>query len=72
MDVKTLGPNSFHWCSAIGQEQWAQTEAQEVPSEYEEKLLYCESDRALEHAAQRGHGVSFLGDTQNPPGCDPV
>jgi len=28
--------------------QWAQTEAEEVPSEHEEELLHPEGDRALE------------------------
>ncbi|GAB0180325.1 klotho [Grus japonensis] len=36
------------------------------------KLFHCESDRALGQAAQRGCGVSFSGDTQYLPGCDPV
>ena len=40
--------------------QWAQTEAQEVPSEHEEELLHFEGDGALEQAAQGGCGVFFL------------
>ena len=51
--------------------QWAQTEAQEVPAECEEKFLYVGGDRALEQAAQRGCGFSS-GDTQDPPGWGPV
>lgn len=42
------------------------------PSEYKEKLLYCESDRALELASQRGCEVSFSGEIQNLPGHNPV
>jgi len=51
---------------------WAQTEAQEVPSEPEEELLPSEGDGALAQAARGGCGVSFSGDIQDPPGCGPV
>ncbi len=45
------------------QRQWAQTETQEVPSEHQETLFHSES----EEVAQRGGGVSILGDSQAPP-----
>jgi len=32
-------------------------------------FFYSKGDRALEHVAQRGFGVSFYGDIQDPSGC---
>jgi len=52
--------------------QWAQTEAQEVPSEHEEELLPSEFDGALEQVAQRGCGFPLSGDIQDPPGQGPM
>jgi len=52
--------------------QWAQTEAQEVPSEHEEELLHSEGDGALEQVAQGGCGVSLSGDIQDLPGQGPL
>lgn len=44
----------------------------EVLSEYDRKLVYCEGDRELNQASYKGCRFSFPGDTENPPGCNPV
>lgn len=56
---------------AQDKKQSAQTGTQEAPSEYEEKLLTSGLDRALEQGDKIGCGVSS-GNTQNPPGRNPV
>lgn len=52
--------------------QWVQTATLEASYKHEEEFLYCEGDRALDQAAQKGDGVSFCGDIPNTPGCFPV
>jgi len=52
--VRRMGPSSFQWCPRQDKGHWAQTEAEEVPSEHEEELLPSEGDGALAQAAQGG------------------
>lgn len=44
---------SFQQRPVTGPEDKAQSEAQEVPSEWQETLFYCQDDQALTHVAQR-------------------
>jgi len=53
------------------QRQQAQTETQQAPSKHQETLLQSEGDWALAWVAQRGGGVSILGDIQKLPGDGP-
>ena len=48
------------------QRQSAQSETQEVPSEYDEALFHCDSYWELVHVAQWGCGVSLIWDIQKP------
>lgn len=52
--------------------QWAQTEAQELPSEYPETLFTTVKAEHSKEVAQRGHGVSLLRYIQTPSrhGCE--
>ena len=65
------GQTLFSGAQGQDKGQWAQTEAQEVPSEHEEELLPSEGDGALEQTTQGGCGVSS-GDIQDPPGQGPA
>lgn len=38
--VRRIGPNSFQWCTALGQLAMAQTETLRVPAEYEKASLF--------------------------------
>ena len=44
--------------------QWSQTETQEVSSEHQETLFYCEGNWALERVVQRACGIFYLADIQ--------
>jgi len=47
------------------------TETQRFPSEHQETLFCCVGDQALAQVAQRGFGVSHLGDIQKLSGHGP-
>lgn len=51
-------PSYCQWYEMTGQEPQAQTGTSEVPYGHDEEHLYCDSDRALEQAAQGGCGDS--------------
>ena len=48
-----------------------QIETQEAPPEHQETFFYCEGGQALEQVAQRGCGVSILGEVQKLTGRSP-
>ena len=70
--LQKYGARLFSGAQRQDKGPWAQTEAEEVPSEHEEELLPSEGDGALAQAAQGGCGVSFSGDIPDPPGQGPV
>ena len=61
-----MEPGFSQWCPVTG--AWAQTDMQEAPSEHQKTLFHREVDGALAQAAQKGGGVSILGEIQKPPG----
>jgi len=68
------GARLFSVCAVRRQGAMAKSGTQKVPFPYkhEEEILFCQSDRALEQAAQESCGFSFSGDIQDPPGHLPV
>ncbi|KAJ7425370.1 hypothetical protein BTVI_03149 [Pitangus sulphuratus] len=52
--------------------QQTETDAQEVPSNYEEQLLYCGGDCMLERIAQGGCGVALTREIQELSGPSPT
>lgn len=51
--------------------QWAEKDAQEIPSEQKEEL-YCAGNWTLEQIAQRGCTAPLTGDIKESSGCYPV
>lgn len=57
--IKRTGQTLFSHVQRQNKGQWAQTRTQEAPSEYEEKHLYCGSDRSLEQAPEGLQSLSL-------------
>ena len=66
--AKRMEPGSFQWCPVTGQEAMG-THRHTGDSLW--TLFYCEHHWALAQVAQRGCGVSLLGDIQKPSGHGP-
>ena len=62
-------PDSSQMCPETGQEELAQIGIQEMMFKCKKNAFYCKDGQALAQVAQRGCGISVLGDTQNPTGC---
>jgi len=67
-----VGPSSYQWHAAIEQEAMDGNCITGSSIQTYRRTSSCDSDGALELAAQRGCGVSFSGDTQNLPSHLPV
>lgn len=69
--VKKMVPGSFQWFP-VTRTRAMKMETQELLSEHEETLLYCEGDQVLMQGAQRGCGISILGNISSPSGHGPA
>lgn len=70
-NVNKVVPGSFQWLP-VTRTKTMKTETQEILCEHQEIFLYCEGDQAHRQGAQRGCGISVLGDISNPSGHGPV
>lgn len=57
---QVLSRNAQGW----DQSWWAHAETQQMQSEHQEMVFYWEVDKELAQVAQKGCGVSIVGDTQ--------
>lgn len=62
----------FQWCPATGERAVGRNWNTESSTGMPGTVSYCECNRAPTQAAQRGSGVFFSRDIQNPPEHFPV
>lgn len=67
-----MGPGTFQQCTVTELGNGHKLEHRKFHTNMQKELVYCEDDRAMEQAAQRGHGVSLPENIQDLPGHFPV